>query len=84
MAVANRELHAVYAAARHGKLGEMCPQVREAAYAADQAYEVINTQISNVPNDDRAENFICEAFALGCTAFGVEWKNLVDIAYLET
>lgn len=87
MTIENRELHAVYEAARDGKLGEVCPNIGHAARAADAAYDAIRSHCDNfglhVPNDDRAENFICAAFELACEGVGIDWKNLIHLALIE-
>jgi hypothetical protein len=87
MTIKNNELHTVYEAAREGKLGEVCPQIKHAADAADRAYEALRNHCDTfgyrAPGDDRAENFICDAFQLACEAVEIDWKSLIHLAYLE-
>lgn len=77
MTILNRDLAAVYAAAAAGQLGR---DASKAAAAADLAYVAIRTRIGTIPNDDRAENFVHQAFAFAMTAVGLDWRTLVPAA----
>lgn len=77
MTILNSDLAAVYTAAADGKLGR---DARKAAAAADLAYVAIRGRIATAPNDDRAENFVHQAFAFALTALGLDWRTLVFAA----
>ena len=78
MTLQNRDIYRAHGQARRGKFGS---DAWLAATLADVAFDEMSARARKagfkVPGDDRAENFIVEAFKLSCYAVGVDLNDLV-------